>query len=275
MSVVKKIWDMDPRIIWVLLFLCLGVPIAKPLMLPMAPVHWTSLKLYNHIEQLPEGSVVILSMNVILRQTPEIGPPFIAVVEHLLRRDIKLIWVPAAVEGVPWMSTVQSELHAEERKVYGVDYVNLPFVAGGETTMLAFLSDAHKTYPTDIYGTPINEIPLMQNVKTGEDFDYVIGLLSDDIAYYVRPYVVTGHRELCCINSAGLYPTMVPYLDSGLLHTCLRGLQGGAEYERLINRPSAATASMDAMTLGHAVVFVLVILGNIFYLIEKTSKEER
>jgi hypothetical protein len=58
---------------------------------------------------------------------------------------------------------------------------------------------------------------------------------------------------------------MAPFLQSGQLSAILPGLTSSAEYELLINRKGLAIAGVDAVSMSHILVILLVILGNIGY----------
>jgi hypothetical protein len=44
------------------------------------------------------------------------------------------------------------------------------------------------------------------------------------------------------------------------------GLRGAAEYEALLGRRGVATAGMDAQSATHALIIVLILVGNVGYL---------
>jgi len=46
-------------------------------------------------------------------------------------------------------------------------------------------------------------------------------------------------------------------------------LQQMAEYEKLLDRPAFATKAMDAQSVGHYTLVILIILGNVLFLINK------
>ena len=54
-------------------------------------------------------------------------------------------------------------------------------------------------------------------------------------------------------------------LRAGQIKGMLCGLPGAAEYEILLNRPGKTVKLMDAQSMGHLWIIVLVILGNIAY----------
>jgi hypothetical protein len=65
---------------------------------------------------------------------------------------------------------------------------------------------------------------------------------------------------------------MAPYLQSGQLAANLPGLTSTAEYEKLINRPALAIAGVDAVSMSHLLVVLLVILGNVGYFATRGRK---
>jgi hypothetical protein len=52
------------------------------------------------------------------------------------------------------------------------------------------------------------------------------------------------------------------------------GLQQMAEYEKLVDRPAFATRAMDAQSVGHYTLVVLIIIGNVLYLINKRQEAQ-
>ncbi|MGB4748831.1 MAG: hypothetical protein WBH67_05180 [Bacillota bacterium] len=60
-------------------------------------------------------------------------------------------------------------------------------------------------------------------------------------------------------------------LRSRQIKGLLAGLGGAAQYEKLLGRPGDATSLMDAQGLGHAMIIVLIVLGNISYILKKKN----
>ena len=78
----------------------------------------------------------------------------------------------------------------------------------------------------------------------------------------------TGHRIIVgCIGVSA--PGMAPFLQSGQLSALLPGLTSSAEYELLINRKGLAIAGVDAVSMSHILVVLLVVLGNIGYFVHE------
>jgi hypothetical protein len=61
-------------------------------------------------------------------------------------------------------------------------------------------------------------------------------------------------------------PEYYPYLQAGQLKGLLGGMAGGAEYETLIRKPALATRGMDAQSLAHVFIALMILLGNLAFL---------
>jgi len=58
---------------------------------------------------------------------------------------------------------------------------------------------------------------------------------------------------------------MYPYHDSGQIVGFLGGLKGAAEYEALVGAPGEGIRGMDAQTISHLFIVLMIILGNVGY----------
>jgi hypothetical protein len=54
-----------------------------------------------------------------------------------------------------------------------------------------------------------------------------------------------------------------PYLSSGQLLGLIGGMKGAAEYERLMSISGDARRGMDAQSMVHVIIVLLVVLGNV------------
>jgi hypothetical protein len=61
----------------------------------------------------------------------------------------------------------------------------------------------------------------------------------------------------------------MPYYNSGQIKGMLQGLRGAAELELIIGSPSDAVKSMDALSVGHLVIILFIVLGNILFLLNR------
>jgi len=261
--------ELDPRLMYLLLFIVVGAPLIRPLGLPL-PITEPVLALYNKIESLPPGSIVLFEYGVGAASWPEHGPSNIAVLKHLLSKDVKLILISLYTAEGPTLFATRIKPAIEsylEKKTYGVDYVDFGYITGYETAMAAIAENVHKALSVDVYGTPVEKIPLMKNVKSAEDIDLVVATA------YCEPYIrqfYTPYGVPVAIMTWGMNaPGYMPYIDAGQLCGMLAGIRGAAEYETLIGSPGEGISSADALSLSHLLVIALVIIGNIQYILTK------
>ena len=142
----------------------------------------------------------------------------------------------------------------------------------------AFAQDIAQVFPTDIRGKPLSSYPIMQGVKTAADFD-IIAEFATGIpgpAEWVRQVVTRYNVPLACGVVAVMGPQNIPYLQSGQLVGLLGGgLKSAAEYEIAVKMPGAATAAMDAQSLGHVVIVLFVLIGNLLFYVERREQKAK
>ena len=167
-------------------------------------------------------------------------------------------------------------LAEEYGKVYGVDYVNLGYMAGGIVTLLGMGSSIPNTYPSDYGGTPVGEIPLMQEVQNFDDIAFVMEVSAGTPGTREWVQQVQGRYRVALGSGTTAVgaPNFYPYVQSGQLTGLLGGLKGAAEYETLIGYPGDATKGMDAQSIVHALVVVFILLGNVVYLLSLRRRGE-
>jgi hypothetical protein len=150
---------------------------------------------------------------------------------------------------------------------YGVDYVNIGYIAGLETAQAALSTDTWSLMTEDVYGNDFNDLPLMNEIRSAEDTKIIICATSsgDQTVGWVRQaHEKYGTIVLTLPISIGI-TSIQPYYESGQVSALLYGSRGAAEYEILTNRPGEAVTQTDALTLQHILLIAVVIFGNILY----------
>jgi hypothetical protein len=67
-------------------------------------------------------------------------------------------------------------------------------------------------------------------------------------------------------------PGLYPLLRSGQINGLIGGLRGAAEYESLIEQKGKAVAGMDAQSVTHIAIILLVALCNMFYFVMRRQR---
>lgn len=280
MSIVDRLLNIDSRIIYLLMFLALAFPILYPVVLPME-VQQYSLTAFEFVDDLPDGSYVLFDGGNTAATYPQGGPGMIVNIVHLLRKNCKVVIFSTSVECVPFnqqaiddaLEKLSSDVPAEN----GVNWVNLGYIGGGgESAVAAFVNDIRSVLETDYFGTPINDLPIMEGVNDASDFAAVMwwggsqGSIPWGIRQIVEPFGVPMTGQ-CTTNEV---PNYSPYISSGQLQGLIGGVRGSAEYEYFLNLPGPALGQAMATNFGGLLWMIAVVLGNAFYLIKRARGEE-
>ena len=92
-------------------------------------------------------------------------------------------------------------------------------------------------------------------------------------AYWIDYAVSRYHKKVSAAVTAVMATSFYPFLASGQITGLLGGLKGAAEYEILIQKPGMVQRGMDAQSVSHLVIILLVILGNAGYFLRRRITE--
>jgi hypothetical protein len=267
----------DIRIVWWLITIVLIIPLLVPVNIPVI-VQPSTLKVYNYLDKVPSGSVIVFGFACSAGCWPELDPSAQAVLRQLMSRGAKVVMVGFTLpdSGVLAEGLIreadQNGIFA--RKTYGVDYVNLGFIPGGEIPLATMISNFKDVARADFRGTPAESLPLLTGIRDYRDL-YCAIFFDGGGAYlpWVRQWVPVAKKPLIDIPQAAAAVDAQPYYSSGQLFGLMPGLRGGAEYEQLLGYHAFATKSMDMISAGHLAFIGLMIVGNVYYFNSKRSKK--
>ncbi|HHY75648.1 MAG TPA: hypothetical protein GX500_02560 [Firmicutes bacterium] len=263
----EKLNNLDSRWMYLALVIVLVIPIIKPIGMSISVNKDLTQRMYDFIDSLPPGSLIMFDLASNSSSDTEITPMIYAVMEHMYQKGHKLLVAGQWSSGLAFWSPKIDERAREYGWVYGVDYVNIGYKAGGTSTWRAMGQDFWKgAMEVDINGTPFSELPIMQNIRKLDDktIDCIVIFESGSpgmetwITYF--PTI-----PLCKGSVAAEISSSVRYIPTGQLKGLIPGMRGAAEYEKLVNRPGIATQLMDAQSMSHLLVVALIALGNIAY----------
>lgn len=273
-----RLKNVDRRVIYVLIFLGVLIPLLKPIGFPIVVTKETRT-LYDQLDQLAPGSIVILSFDFDPASEAEVYPMTEAIIHHCFKRDLKIV-VPALWPQGPSLATQAfNRLAPKYNKVYGEDFVNLGYLPGPTTGLpqVETLAASFRTaYPTDVKGTPLDDIPLMKTFDQLRSARCVVSFTAGDPGL-LGWLQVAKDRYAVPVGGGGTAvnaPQFYPFIQSGQVTGFLGGLKGAAEYEKLVGEPGLGTSGMDAQSIAHLVIIVFIILSNVFLFIEKSEQRK-
>ena len=141
----------------------------------------------------------------------------------------------------------------------------------------------------DINKKSISQIPMMKDIYSVEDFDFVFDLSAGvpGNAEWVQYACDPKNVPLSSGCTSIMVTDAIPYVESGQLKGILAGMPGAAEYENLVNNfmkndlenenivnfenilPGKATSRMSAQSLAHIVMVLFIIIGNVSYFLSR------
>ena len=269
----EKFKNLDRR--WVFLFVFLAVLIPLLMKLGMK-IHTTEPveNIYNFINNLPEGSVVLISFDYGPSTETELSPAAVALVRHCFKRKLKIVTLALWPMGAQMSQNVMAKVAKMDdiNVEYGKDYVNLGYKAGGTVLLMSIKDGFAQQFPEDINGRPVSDLPLMNKVKDYSSCALVTSLSAGVPG--IREYIIIVSsqfgRKVAGACTAVTAPEMYTFLNSGQLLGLMGGLKGAAEYEKLTGyEDGTALKGMDAQSVVHAVITLFIIFSNIVYFVDK------
>lgn len=278
MSVFKKLLNLDPRIIYAMMFVALAFPILSPIVLPM-DIQAYSLEAFEFVDAIPDGSIVLVEGGLGAATYPQGGPGMVVNIVHLLQKEIKIVFFSIGTEQNVWtmtgIETALEKLPSGVEAAEGVNWVHLGYVPGGESGVSAFANDIRSVLTVDYHGTPIDDLPMMDDINDASSFEAIVwwGGSEGSIPYAIRQIATPFDIPMTGMSTTNEVANYSPYIDSGQLKGLFGGVRGSAEYEYLMDMPGPALGQAMATNFGGLLWVMFVILGNVFYFITRNMEE--
>ncbi len=261
----EKFERLDSRLVYLLLAISIVVPLLNPLGLPLG-ISAESRQVFDRIDRLPDGALVLLSYDYSSGGLAELDAGVRAILYHLSTKNARVVAMSSTTEG-PMFAQQTLPVYEAQGKKYGVDYVNLGYLAGGESGLSAFCRDLGQVFKADFAGADLSGMPIMASIKTVKDFDLAISMNIGPVdgantGVWVRVVRTEYSVPLILYVVTVMSPANMPYLQAKQIDGLLSGLRSGAEYEKLVDKPGSAVAGMDAQSISHLVIIGFIALGN-------------
>ncbi len=238
---------------------------------------------YKTIEDLPAGSVVMLSADFDPASAAELLPMYQATIHHLLRRDIRIVNVATWPAAPPYTRRWFDQIAPQYGKVYGTDWLELGFLPGDDVAMgqiggsitSAFAEDARENKPiTDFpltaeLSSNMGGIVLLVSLSAG--YPGILEWIAQVGGRYDVP-ILTGTTAVQTPDLYAYYPSQC----SGFLGAAT----GATQYLQLVtvgetevpddpDNLATVRASnqrrMFVQSWAHGILILLIIVGNVLY----------
>lgn len=279
-----KIMDSLTKIPRQIIFLTIALAVAIPLIVPLGiPVNVMpqSKKLFEAVDELTgDSKPVLISCDFDPQSLPELYPMLIAVLRQCFARRVPVVLMALWPQGTGMVEMALEELAPEFDMVYGEDYVFLGYKFGVAAVLLGMGENIQGVFPLDYYGTPVDSLPLMRKTANYRNISMIITMSTGDpgwrqwLLYAQSRYGARLGVGVTAVSAADVYP----YVETGQVIGLLAGMKGASEYETMIQKKGytegrlRASQGMDAQSLGHLLIMVFIIIGNIGYFYSRRQK---
>lgn len=238
--------------------------------------------LYTALEELKPGSKILISFDYDPPSAPELQPMAETFFYYCFKNDLKVLIMGLWPQG-PQQADLAIQKAMEQPDIaskniqYGVDYINLGFQAGNEFVIQRMGSSFKSMFSTDFYGTPYDSLPLTEGITNFSNIDFSMNLSAGypGTIEWVQVAVDRYGVKLAAGNTAVQAPQVYPYLNSGQLKGLLGGLNGAAEFEKVVGVIGKGTKFMVSQSAAHVIVIAFIIIGNAaFFLGDKRKKSK-
>ena len=154
----------------------------------------------------------------------------------------------------------------------GMDYAFLGYAPVFSMVILGMGTSIATQYPNDVYGNPVNEMPILRSHKSAREVDLAVSLSGSSACTW---WITYGRESYGLPIAFGVTAVMAtdyyPYIQSGQVIGQMGGLRGAAEYEVMLLdngyavETGQAFRGMDVQSLAHIMIILFVVFGNIAY----------
>jgi hypothetical protein len=273
-KIIEVLAKTDRRFIFLLVGLAVIVPMLIPFHFPVditRPVR----NVYDLIESLPAGSIVLMSADYDPGSEAELYPATEALIEHCFRKDLKIYMMGLWPAGSDLGNVALDTIAPRYNKVYGEDYLNAGYRPGGQIMLLSLGRNFGDIVRVDYRGTPIDSMPLGRAVKSSRDIALVMTFSAGDpgVLHWILYFHARYGVPICAATTAIMAPAQYQYLSSHQLVGLLGGLKGAAEYETLVGRKGRGIQGMDSQSIVHVLLVIFIGLGNVILISQGRKKK--
>jgi len=270
-----------------IIFLFIGLSVSVPLLFNITFSEKATpivMDVFNKIENLPEGSKILLSYDYGPSMAPEVEPMSNAFLRHALVKGHKVYIMCLWATGQSLAAIAIDSIVIKEfpEKVYGEDYINVGFKAGGTGVLNVIITDFRKMYLTDVDGLDLDSVSIFDGIRSLRDMDMLISIgggfpgVKEWILFAGAPGNIPTAGGCAAVSA----PLLYPYYPKQLLGL-LGGIKGAAEYEsqlkkvysRFEHTPTPGIKMMGPQTLAHLIVMAFIVIGNTLFFIGRRRQQ--
>lgn len=279
----------DTRWIYIMIFGVIYLSSLAPVALPVPIVQW-SKDFYNVINEgvtvdfggtprvfggVEEGTrVFVLNSGETSKLWGDMSESVTTVWTDLMQRGAVIILWSSSPDNsatldkylLPLMYGPKPQNHPE----YGVKFVNLGYVAGGNQLLEQWKDSISEITPIDAYGNLLTDLPAISNFNELKvDADLMIGL---DARGLETIYVVRYNTPVLEMGGTDSASYLALSYTAGYFKGMIMGQRGGAEYEILSGIPGNARSYLQNTFTISTIMVIIMIVSNVRYVLKKQEE---
>jgi hypothetical protein len=281
----------DTRLIYIMVFGVIYISSLAPITLPITIVQW-SRDFYQTIDQgvtvdfadpprvfegVTEGTrVVILNSGETAKLWGDMSEAVKSVWTDLMQRGAHiLLWSSSPQNEATlrkYLIPVMYGADVENNPLYGVKFVNLGYVAGGNQLLEQWKDSVKAITPVDTYGNRLEDHPMMDNFdELKVDAELMIGL---DARGLETIYVVRYNTPVLEMGGTDTASYLALSYTAGYFKGMIMGQRGGAEYEALSGISGNAMSYLQNTLTIAAIMIIIMIIANTRFALGRPQVEE-
>ncbi|MDH7490220.1 MAG: zinc ribbon domain-containing protein [Anaerolineae bacterium] len=251
-----------PWLAFLLLLAAVLIPLVAPGLVPggaLVPSARSAGDFAAQVQSLPPGAKVLISFDYDPSVSTELDWPVREVINDLKAKGATLLV----------MSTTPTGPGLAARMGLADTATLLGYLPGQEMGLQRLATSFSGAFLVDYQGRSVDEAAL--GVRSLGDMALIITAASsqDTVRWWVEQVGSQLNTPICAIVSGAIEPSVRPYYSSGQLTGLVSGWVGGLAYRQAIS-PDASLdaqgkAAVEAQSLGHLAIVVLIVLGNLAY----------
>jgi hypothetical protein len=273
--------NLDRRWIFLAMFLTVLIPILVQKTYPEGPTQ-TVVDAFNLVESLPPESNVIVPMDYDPGSEAELDPMAIAFVRHLCLRNQKVFLLTLWPNGGPMVANIIKKVIEGEFGAsyeYGKNYVDLGYKSGNEMVINVIATDLRGQFKSDKQNNSLDSLEMTRAIRSVNDMKLIVSVSAGTpgAKEWVQ-YAATRLKIPIIAGATGVQSTQLFCYYPGQLDGLLPAIKGAAEYEALLGAKYRQYAEPDQtegirkmapQLWGHLLLIVLIVLGNLVYVVDR------